>query len=427
MPTVITDQVLMRISFGIAGLIFELVLFVLLMVLGHGDKNKNTKFQTLVITIIIGNIISIIDNVIRVSNPFDTPQVIKMLVRVVAIVLNVYLTYFVFSYLKTYIKNKKALGKGWDIVNRIIVFGSTIYGVVLFIEALMKINNGETDVDISGIGRIIIGYSVELYFLAFSMVLVIVFRKSFERRAFFTSLGAYAVIISTILLQLVQSRGILLNYFGAAIGTYIFYIGVEIPDHRNLKRSIDIVQTLAEAIDAKDNYTKGHSSRVAFYTREIAKRAGYTERAQSDIYMMGLLHDVGKIGVPDQIINKPGKLTPEEYEEMKKHPTIGAGILEKIEDMPELSKGARYHHERYDGHGYPDGLSSNEIPEVARIIAVADAYDAMTSNRRYRDKMSQEKVLEEIEKGKGTQFDSRFADIMIQMINEDKEYSMREK
>ena len=427
MPTVITDQALMRISFGIAGLIFELFLFGLLMILGRGKKDRNIKFQTLVITVIIGNIISILDNVFRVSGLFDIPQVIKILLRIVALLLNVFLTYYVYLYLKTYIKNEKSISKAWGIANNIIVFGSIIYAAVMFIQAVVLINSGETETDVSGVGRIIIGYAVELYFLSMSMFLVVRFRKSFEKRAFFTAMGAYAVIIATIVFQFIQTRGILLNYFGAAIGTYIFYIGVEIPDHRNLKRSMDVVQTLAEAIDAKDNYTKGHSSRVAQYSREIARRAGYTERAQSDIYMMGLLHDVGKIGVPDAIINKPGKLTDEEYEEIKKHPVVGAKILENIEDMPDLSKGARWHHERYDGRGYPDGLSSNEIPEVARIIAVADAYDAMTSNRRYRDKMSQEKVREEIEKGKGTQFDSTFADIMIQMINEDKEYSMREK
>ena len=427
MPAVFTDQILMRISFGIAGLIFELVLFILLMVLDRGNRDKNVKFQILVITVFIGNVISILDNVFRVSGLFDTPQVFKILLRLVALIMNVFLTYYVYQYLKTYIKNEKAIGRTLGIINNIIVLGCIAYAVVMFVQAVVNISGGGSQEDISSVGRIIIGYIVELYFLSMSMFFVVKYRKSFDKRAFFTALGAYAVIIITIVIQFIQTRGILLNYFGAAIGTYIFYIGVEIPDHRNLKRSIDVVQTLAEAIDAKDNYTKGHSSRVALYSREIAKRAGYTERAQSDIYMMGLLHDVGKIGVPDSIIKKPGKLTDEEYEAIKKHPVVGAKILENIEDMPELSKGARWHHERFDGHGYPDGLSGGEIPEVARIIAVADAYDAMTSNRRYRDKMSQERVREEIEKGKGTQFDSRFADIMIQMINEDKDYTMREK
>ncbi|MBR4515189.1 MAG: HD domain-containing protein [Lachnospiraceae bacterium] len=190
--------------------------------------------------------------------------------------------------------------------------------------------------------------------------------------------------------------------------------------------SLHIVQTLAEAIDAKDTYTNGHSGRVATYSREMAKRLGYDEHGQDEVYIMGLLHDVGKIGVPDQIINKPDRLTDEEFAEIKKHPGVGDRILKKISEIPKLAYGARWHHERIDGRGYPDGLKGNMIPEEARIIAVADAYDAMTSNRSYRDVLPQEVVRGELEKGKGSQFDERIADIMIHMIDEDKDYCMRE-
>ncbi len=195
----------------------------------------------------------------------------------------------------------------------------------------------------------------------------------------------------------------------------------------NQRLSFQIVRTLAETIDAKDTYTNGHSGRVADYSKEIARRFGYSDKAQDQIYIMGLLHDVGKIGVPDAIINKGGKLTEEEYEIIKTHPVKGAKILAAVKDMPQLVTGAKYHHERYDGTGYPDGLVGTDIPEEARIIAVADAYDAMTSKRSYRDYLSQEVVKEEIKGGKGTQFDPVFADIMLEMINEDKEYNMREK
>lgn len=190
---------------------------------------------------------------------------------------------------------------------------------------------------------------------------------------------------------------------------------------------IHLVQSLADAIDAKDTYTNGHSSRVAAYSKEIARRAGYSEQHLNDIYMMGLLHDVGKIGVPDEIINKPSRLTAEEYEKIKTHTVLGAKILENIKVMPQLATGARWHHERYGGGGYPDGITSESIPEEARIIAVADAYDAMTSKRSYRDALTQEYVRSEIEKGKGTQFDPKFADIMLEMIDEDPDYLMREK
>lgn len=195
----------------------------------------------------------------------------------------------------------------------------------------------------------------------------------------------------------------------------------------NESLSFHVIKTLADAIDAKDTYTNGHSGRVAGYSLEIAKRAGYSSKRQDEIYMMALLHDVGKIGVPDTLINKRGRLDEDEFSLMKNHPVVGAKILENIKEMPGLAVGARWHHERFDGQGYPDGLEGYEIPEEARIIAVADAYDAMTSNRSYRSIMTQEAVREQIAKGAGTQFDPKFAKIMLEIIDEDVDYKLHEK
>ena len=201
---------------------------------------------------------------------------------------------------------------------------------------------------------------------------------------------------------------------------------VEKKTKENNRLTLHVVQTLAEAIDAKDKYTNGHSGRVATYSKEIAKRLGYDEQHQDEIYMMGLLHDVGKIGVPDWIINKTERLSDEEFAAIKTHPVVGNRILMNIKEMPQLAYGARWHHERVDGRGYPDGIKGNEIPEEARIISVADAYDAMTSNRSYRKAMTQDDVKEQLIKGKGSQFDAYIADVMIAMIDEDTEYTMRE-
>ena len=189
---------------------------------------------------------------------------------------------------------------------------------------------------------------------------------------------------------------------------------------------LQIVQALAASVDAKDKYTHGHSARVAAYAGEIARRAGFSPEEQEQVYMTGLLHDVGKIGIQDAIINKTSRLTEEEFAAIKTHPAVGAEILQKIVDLPELMVGARWHHERFGGGGYPDGLAGEEIPELARIIAVADAYDAMTSNRSYRGALPQEKVRGEIERCKGSQFDPRFADILLEMMDEDREYRMKE-
>lgn len=181
----------------------------------------------------------------------------------------------------------------------------------------------------------------------------------------------------------------------------------------------ETTEALANAIDAKDNYTSGHSTRVAVLSRKIAKEAGFSDAECDKVYFAGLLHDVGKIGVRDDVINKPGKLTDEEFENIKLHPVLGYQILSKIKQSPYLSEGAHYHHEHYDGTGYPEGLKGEEIPVIARIIAVADAYDAMTSTRSYRDALSKEKVRTEILNGMGKQFDTRFAAILLIMIDND--------
>lgn len=192
------------------------------------------------------------------------------------------------------------------------------------------------------------------------------------------------------------------------------------------KLSFEVTSALAQTIDAKDKYTKGHSNRVAKYSKLLASALGESREFQDQIYYVAQLHDIGKIGIPNAIINKPEKLTDEEYEIIKTHPVIGSDILKSISSMPEISIGARSHHERYDGKGYPDGLKGEEIPWIARIIGVADAYDAMTSNRSYRSYMPQDKVKAEIERCRGLQFDPRVADAMIKLIEADVEYTMHE-
>jgi hypothetical protein len=202
-----------------------------------------------------------------------------------------------------------------------------------------------------------------------------------------------------------------------------------------LKNERESMQTLFEqtaralvnAVDAKDKNTHGHSSRVAEYARKIAELNGKSEKECDEVYYAALLHDVGKIGISDEIILKNSELTDDEYEEIQQHVLIGDDILASITGFPYLRIGARYHHERYDGKGYPDNLRGDDIPEIARIIAVADAYDVMTSTRKYKDIVPQEKVREEIIKGTGTQFDPRFAKTMLYLIDMDSNYQMKER
>jgi len=193
------------------------------------------------------------------------------------------------------------------------------------------------------------------------------------------------------------------------------------------KVSWQMVHALANTIDAKDANTNGHSTRVAEYAVMIARRMGYTGEKLEQLQYAALLHDIGKIGIPSKIINKPSFLTDEEFDIIKTHPAIGANILREISEIPEIEVGARWHHERYDGKGYPDHIRGEEIPEIARIIGVADAYDAMTSKRSYKDILPQNVVCRELREGKGSQFDPEIAEIMLEIMKEDTDYNLREK
>lgn len=174
-----------------------------------------------------------------------------------------------------------------------------------------------------------------------------------------------------------------------------------------------LLHALTSAVDAKDTYTCGHSQRVALFGREIAVRAGLADPLLERVYMAGLLHDVGKIGVPEEVLRKPGKLTDDEFDAMKKHVEIGARILKDVRQIGDLIPGVLYHHERYDGKGYPHNLAGQDIPLVARILCVADCFDAMTSNRTYRKALPIEVALMEIRRCAGTQFDPILADAFL--------------
>ena len=178
------------------------------------------------------------------------------------------------------------------------------------------------------------------------------------------------------------------------------------------------IETFTGFIDAKVPYTNGHSKRVASYTRLIARQFGYEGEELDRIYYVALLHDCGKIGVPDSILRKPGKLTDEEFEIIKSHTVRGGEILSSFKSLENVGEGALYHHERYDGKGYPEGRSGEDIPFIARMICVADSFDAMNSSRVYRKKLTSEHIKNEIEINKGKQFDPKVADVMLRLIRE---------
>ncbi len=185
---------------------------------------------------------------------------------------------------------------------------------------------------------------------------------------------------------------------------------------------IGTIETIASTIDAKDEYTGGHSNRVSEYAgilaREMAVDYDFTEEDILQIKYIGLMHDIGKIGVADTVLNKTGRLTDEEFSLMKKHVEIGGNLLSSMDaNMSGLIDGVKHHHERFDGHGYPDGLAGTDIPLIARILCLADSYDAMTSNRVYRRRLNDEEVRAEILKCAGTQFDPALTEIFVRLID----------
>ena len=178
----------------------------------------------------------------------------------------------------------------------------------------------------------------------------------------------------------------------------------------------EITQAFAKVVDMKDTYTNGHSTSVAQYTAMLARELGYDEDTVQRYYGIALLHDVGKIGVPGEVLNKPGKLTDEEFETIKSHASKGYDALKEISSVPELAVGALSHHERPDGKGYPNHLKGDEIPRVAQIIAVADCFDAMYSNRPYRRRMNFDKAVSIIREVSGTQLTADVVDAFLRLV-----------
>lgn len=183
------------------------------------------------------------------------------------------------------------------------------------------------------------------------------------------------------------------------------------------KYYIQFAEVLKNTVEAKDFYTKGHSDRVAFYATLLAQKLNFSDDYTETIRLSGLFHDIGKIGISDSILQKPGKLTDQEYEHIKMHPVIGANILSSSDILKDIIPGVRHHHERYDGTGYPNSLKGEDIPEIARLLAVCDTFDAVTSRRAYRDSLPLDTAIKILNENKNTQFDPKMADAFLEVIN----------
>jgi len=188
-----------------------------------------------------------------------------------------------------------------------------------------------------------------------------------------------------------------------------------------LKRAnLDTMKALIVSEEARDPYLTGHSRRVTEYTLAIADRMNISEKEKKHMEYAGYLHDIGKIGISDAILHKEGKLNEEEWKAIKMHPTMGVEILDSLKFLPKEKFMIRHHHERYDGKGYPDGIKGSDIPLGARILAVADSFDAMNSRRSYRAPLTREKIISELKTGCGTQFDPKIVDIFLEIVKTNK-------
>lgn len=287
-----------------------------------------------------------------------------------------------------------------------------------------------------------------LVFVFESLVIFIVKRRQFNFRQIICTAMFFAAFLISYALQVFVFPNTLLSDFGTAVGALIIFFSIETPDYaklmftlnelHELKASLEIqvaarteelknekasyeeltletLSSLANVIDAKDHYTNGHSFRVAAYAKGMAKELGFSPADAEQIYFSGLIHDVGKIGISESILTKPGKLSPDEFALIQSHSSIGGDILRGIKEFPVFQQVARSHHERYDGKGYPDKLVGEDIPFYARIVTICDCFDAMTSDRAYRKALSDQTAIDELIKYKGTQFDPELVEVFLKL------------
>ena len=310
------------------------------------------------------------------------------------------------------------------IAHRDELFGPIVAVGIMFLIPTVYLTGGGRS------GGVIIWFVYELFFVG-------LFARS-GKQLFGYLVPAVALILVTFALEylypglvspLSSSTDVLISQLASVLvvsATIVITVWVQkqltLNEHQISERredfTLSFIMSVATIIDAKDSYTGGHSKRVAICAREIARRMGLSDEEVENVYTVGLLHDIGKIGVPDSVLNKPGALTDEEFNLIRQHPVIGGDILKGIEFIPHVQEGAMYHHERYDGKGYPTGLKGEEIPLLARIICVADSYDAMSTNRVYRQRMTDTEIIDEFIRCRGLQFDPYITDVFIAMLHE---------
>ena len=355
-------QILVPNASALAALCFVMIMLSPLPILFYADNIQNGKhqklYQNIGYVVILNFIVSSILYLTKVKDYIETLPVAQLLL--------VFVFILIFIHLMQYIRKNKQIKSDY-----ILLIGLFLVLVCVAIE------------------------SVSVYFVA-------------TISGIFIGIGMIILLFTNIIRTIQKIHIIEENRHQTEL---------EIEKKENKKITLQMMQSLSTTIEAKDEYTRGHSRRVAQYAALVAKSLGWTGQEIENIKSCAYLHDIGKIGIPDQILNKPGKLTNEEFNLIKQHTTIGQDILKDITIIPHIDEVTRSHHEHYDGTGYPDGLKGNEIPIQARIIALCDSYDAMNSKRIYRNALSFEQIKNEIKKNAGTQFDPEITNIFLNLMD----------
>ena len=439
-----------NIGYAVAGLIISIII-IMIVSLNYSSSNIVNKRYKLYLFASIGMIVLDIVTVITNDNPGLIPTSLNIVLNGLyffsgSLTAMLFLFYCMTVAFPT--PNKKARMISYSINLGIL----SIYLISLFINCFngMYFFFDEANAYSKGPVYLLVNLSSVIYVLE-CIIIFFVGRENFNKRQLFCAVLFLVSFFGAFLLQLFVFQTILLSDFGCAIGSLVIFFSIETPDYVKLTKTLkelndlkasleeqvadrthelqiekasyqeltmETLSSLAVLIDAKDHYTKGHSTRVAKYAKALALKCGLTENEAEIIYFAGLIHDVGKIGISELIIRKPGPLTKEEYAIIKAHPAIGGDILKSIKKFKMFESVARYHHERFDGAGYPKGLKAENIPFEARVVAVCDTFDAMMSDRSYRRALPLEKAKQELIDGKDTQFDGKIVDKFLELLDD---------
>lgn len=437
-----------NISYSIASLVISAILLFIVSVQYTRTNILNNRYRYFLISVIVMiglDIITVISNDNASVIPNWANHLLNGLYFLSGTVVAILFLYYVISI--ALIEAKKETRKKFYIAN-LIALGLFIITLIIngFFGFYYNFDGGTYNHGVAYLG-------VDILFILYIVEAIVVFivkRKQFKVAQRVSIIVFLAVFFTAFGLQLFVFPKVLLSDFGSALGALTIFFTIETPDYvklvetlhelNELKASLEIqvesrtheldeekeayeeltletLSSLALLIDAKDHYTNGHSFRVAAYAKGVARKLGYNFNAAEQLYFAGLIHDVGKIGISESIIAKPGKLTPEEYEIIKSHAQLGGDILKGIKQFKIFEEVARNHHEKYDGTGYPDKLRGRSIPYSARIVTICDTFDAMTSDRSYRKALSDEKALNELRTYSGTQFDPELVETFIELYN----------